>query len=323
MYRENSFIICLYFIFSEVLPTMFNYRQLYYFQAVAKAGGIARAGEQLHLTPQTMSGQIAQLEDRLGVALFRRAGRRLELTEAGRLALSYADEIFHVGSEMEQALRNWHAERPFLFRVGVADVVPKSITYRLLAPALALPEAVHLVCREDKLQSLLGELAIHRLDIVIADGPMPPGMDVKGYSHRLGECGLTFLAAPALAATLHGEFPRSLHGAPLLLPGEDSAVRALLLRWLRGAGIHPRVVGDFDDGALMKAFGQAGAGAFAVPEVIAEEVMAQYGVLALGATDAVRERFYLITVERRITHPAARVVSEAARAGLFPAAAPD
>lgn len=159
---------------------MFNYRQLHYFQAVAKSGGIARAAEQLHLTPQTLSGQIGQLEDRLGVELFRRAGRRLELTEAGRLALSYADEIFQVGGELEEALRNWHAERPFLFRVGIADVVPKSVAYRLLAPALALPEQVRMVCREDKLERLLAELAVHRLDMVVADSPMPPGMDVKG-----------------------------------------------------------------------------------------------------------------------------------------------
>jgi LysR family transcriptional regulator, transcriptional activator of nhaA len=196
-------------------------------------------------------------------------------------------------------------------------VIPKSVAYRLLAPALALPEAVRMVCREDKLDRLLAELAIHRLDMVVADRPLPPGMDVKGFSHRLGECGLTFLAAPSLAAALGDEFPRLLDGAPLLLQGEDSAVRAPLLRWLRGGDIHPRVVGEFDDGALMKAFGQAGAGVFAVPSAIAAEVTAQYGVVALGITEAVRERFFLITVERRITHPAARVVSEAARSGLF------
>ena len=301
---------------------MFNYRQLYYFQAVAKCGGIARAAEQLHLTPQTLSGQIGQLEDRLGVELFRRAGRRLELTEAGRLALSYADEIFHVGGELEEALRNWHAERPVLVRVGSADVVPKSIAYRLLAPALALPEQVRMVCREDKLERLLAELAVHRLDMVVADGPMPAGMDVKGYSHRLGECGMSFLAAPALAASLAGEFPRRLDRAPLLVPGEDSAVRAPLLRWLRAADIHPRVVGEFDDRALMKAFGRAGAGVFVVPAVIASEVEAQDGVVVVGSTEAVRERYFLITVERRISHPAARVVTEAARSGLFTAEPP-
>lgn len=296
---------------------MLNYRQLHYFWSAAKAGGIARGAEQLHLTPQTLSGQISQLEQKLGVDLFRRVGRRLELTEAGRLALSYADEIFQVGSELEDTLRNRHGERPFLFRVGIADVVPKSIAYRLLAPVLDLPEPVHLVCREDKFERLLAELAIHRLDMVLADRPLPPGMDVKGYSHRLGECGLTFFAAPALAARLEGGFPRLLDGAPLLIPGECSAVRTPLLRWMRGLDIHPRLVGEFDDGALMKSFGQAGAGVFPAPTAIAAEVAAQYGVLPLGRTEAVNERFFLITVERKLSHPAALAVSEAASQGLF------
>ena len=296
---------------------MLNYRQLHYFWSVAKAGGIARGAEQLHLTPQTVSGQISLLEDNLGVALFRRAGRRLELTEAGRLALSYADEIFQVGNELEEALRNRHEERTFLFRVGIADVVPKAIAYRLLAPALELPEPVRLVCREDKFELLLAELAIHRLDMVLADRPLPPGMDVKGYSHRLGECGVTFLATPALAARLEGKFPHLLNGAPLLIPSEESFVHAPLLRWLRGQEIHPRIVGEFDDGALMKSFGQAGAGVFPAPTAIAAEVAAQYGLLVLGHTEAVRDRFFLITVERKLRHPATLAVSEAAQKGLF------
>lgn len=296
---------------------MFNYRQLHYFWSVAKAGGIARGAEQLHLTPQTISGQISLLEEQLGVALFRRAGRRLELTEAGRLALSYADEIFQVGSELEETLRNRHEERPFLFRVGIADVVPKAIAYRLLAPALSLPEPVRLVCREDKFELLLAELAIHRLDMVLADRPLPPGMDVKGYSHRLGECGVTFLATPALAARLEGKFPQLLNGAPLLIPGEDSAVHAPLLRWLRGLDIHPRIVGEFDDGALMKSFGQAGAGVFPVPTAIAAELAAQHGLVPLGNSEAVKDRFFIITVERKLSHPAALAVSEAAHKGLF------
>ncbi|TBR13396.1 MAG: transcriptional activator NhaR [Rugosibacter sp.] len=297
---------------------MFNYRQLHYFYSVAKAGGMVRGAEQLHLTPQTLSGQIAQLEEKLGVALFRRTGRRLELTEAGRLALSYADEIFQVGNELEETLRNRHGERPFLFRVGIADVVPKSIAYRLLAPALGLPEPVRMVCREDKFERLLAELAIHRLDMVLADRPLSPGMDVKGYSHLLGECGLTFFAAPGLAAKLEGGFPHLLDSAPLLIPGEDSAIRAPLLRWLRGQNIHPRLVGEFDDGALMKSFGQAGAGVFPAPTAIAAEVAAQYGVVSVGRTEAINERFFLITVERKLSHPAALAVSEAAHQGLFP-----
>lgn len=296
---------------------MFNYRQLHYFWSVAKAGGIARGAEQLHLTPQTISGQISLLEENLGVALFKRAGRRLELTEAGRLALSYADEIFQVGNELEETLRNRHEERTFLFRVGIADVVPKTIAYRLLAPALSLPEPVRLVCREDKFELLLAELAIHRLDMVLADRPLPPGMDVKSYSHRLGECGVTFLATPALAARLEGKFPHLLNGAPLLIPGEDSAVHAPLLRWLRGLDIHPRIVGEFDDGALMKSFGQAGAGVFPVPTAIAAELAAQHGLQSLGSSEAVKDRFFIITVERKLSHPAALAVSEAAQKGLF------
>lgn len=298
---------------------MLNYRQLHYFHAVAKAGGMVRGAEQLHLTPQTLSGQIAQLEEKLGVALFRRTGRRLELTEAGHLALSYADEIFQVGNELEETLRNRHGERPFLFRVGIADVVPKFIAYRLLAPALGLPEPVRMVCREDKFERLLAELAIHRLDMVLADRPLPSGMDVKGYSHLLGKCGLTFFAAPDLAAKLKGEFPRLLDGAPLLIPGEDSAIRAPLLRWLRGQNIHPRLVGEFDDGALMKSFGQAGAGVFSAPSAIAAEVAVQYGVVSVGHTEAINEHFFLITVERKLNHPAALAVSEAAQQGLFTA----
>lgn len=317
LHQEKSFILCVLFVINEVLARMLNYRQLLYFWSVAKAGGMARAAEQLHLTPQTLSGQIAQLEETLGVSLFRRAGRRLELTETGHLTLSYAEEIFQVGSELEETLRNRQGERPFLFRVGIADMVPKSIAYRLLAPALALPEPVRMVCREDKFEQLLAELAIHRLDMVLADSPLPPGMDVKGYSHRLGECGLTFFAAPGLAARLEGGFPHLLHGAPLLIPSESGAVRAPLLRWLRGKDIHPRLVGEFDDGALMKAFGQAGAGVFPAPTAIAAEVAAQYGVVPLGRTEAVTESFFLITVERKISHPAALAVSEAARHGLF------
>lgn len=296
---------------------MLNYRQLHYFHAVAKAGGMVRGAEQLHLTPQTLSGQIAQLEEKLGVALFRRAGRRLELTEAGHLALSYADEIFQVGNELEETLRNRHGERPFLFRVGISDVVPKSIAYRLLAPALGLPEPVRMVCREDKFERLLAELAIHRLDMVLADRPLPPGMDVKGYSHPLGECGLTFFAVPGLAAKLKGGFPQLLDNAPLLIPGEDSAIHAPLLRWLRGQDIHPRLIGEFDDGSLMKSFGQAGVGIFSAPTAIAAEVATQYGVVSVGSTEAITEHFFLITVERKLNHPAALAVSEAAQQGLF------
>jgi LysR family transcriptional activator of nhaA len=295
---------------------MINFKHLHYFHAVAKAGAVNRAAEKLHLTPQTLSGQLTQFEQRLGVSLFRRTGRRLELTETGRLAMSYAEELFQVSAELEAVLRNGKEERAFPFRVGIADVVPKSIAYQLLAPALAVPEAVHLVCREDRLDRLLAELAIHRLDMVLADRPMPPGMDVKGYSHPLGECGVAFFAAPVLAARLNGAFPECLAGAPLLVPGEDSALRAPLLRWLERKGARPRIVGEFDDSALMKAFGKAGAGVFPAPSATREEVEKQYSVIRLGETHELHERFFAISVERQIRHPAVLAVSEGAQGAL-------
>ena len=294
-----------------------NYKHLRYFWTVAKAGGIARACERLHLTPQTISGQLSAFEEALGHKLFARAGRRLELTEAGRMVLGYADEMFAVGAELEQALSHSSGSLPLLFRVGVADSVSKSVAYRLLEPAVSLPEPVRIVCREGKLAGLMADLAIHRLDLVIADAPMPASMSVRGFNHLLGECGLTFFATPALARKYKGRFPRCLDGAPLLLPGEEAAVRPALMQWFESIAVRPKIVGEFDDGALTKAFGKAGTGIFAVPSAIAEEVRRQYGVRSLGSTDAVNERFYAISVERRLTHPAVVAISSAARTELF------
>jgi LysR family transcriptional activator of nhaA len=295
---------------------MINYKHLRYFWMVAKEGGIARASERLHLTPQTISGQLGLLEEQLGEALFTKVGRQLELTDAGRLVLSYADEIFALGGELEDALRNMPQERPMVFRVGVADVVPKSIASRILAPATALPDPVRLVCRENSLDSLLGELALHRLDMVIADGPIPSGLNITGYNHDLGESGISFLASASLARPLRKDFPQSLTGAPLLIPSEINMVQSRLLQWLEGLHIYPRIVGEFDDSALMKAFGQAGKGVFIVPTAIAEEVAKQYRVKLIGSTEAVKEQFYAINTERRISHPAVAAIIKAAREWL-------
>lgn len=296
---------------------MLNFKHLHYFLAVAKSGGVNRAAERLHLTPQTLSGQLSQFEERLGTPLFHRTGRRLELTEAGKLTLSYAEEIFQVSAELEARLRGGPEERVIPFRVGIADVVPKSIAHQLLAPVLALPEPIRLICREDRLDRLLADLAIHRLDMVLADRPMPTGMDVKGYSHLLGECEVAFFATPDLAARLATGFPASLDGAPMLIPGEDSALRGPLVRWLERQGLSPRVVAEFDDSALMKAFGQSGAGAFPAPAAMAQEVESHYGVVLLGKTADIRERFFAISAERKLTHPAVLAVREAARRGVF------
>ena len=296
---------------------MINYKHLRYFWMVAKEGGIARASERLHLTPQTISGQLSVLEEQLGENLFARVGRNLELTETGRLVLSYADEIFSLGGELEEMVRNLPGGRPLVFKVGVADVVPKSIAYRLLAPALRLPESVRIVCREGAIDSLLAELAVHRVDLVIADGPMPQGVNVSGFNHLLGDCGISFFATPELAETLGNDFPNNLNAAPLLLPGEMTVVRSRLQRWFDGLHIYPRIVGEFDDSALMKAFGQTGTGIFIAPTPIADEVEKQYGVVVIGQTDDVREQFYAISVERKISHPAVAAITETAREWLF------
>ena len=294
-----------------------NFKHLRYFWVVAKAGGIARASERLHLTPQTISGQISLFEDLLGYKLFARVGRRLELTDSGRTVLNYADEIFTLGEELEGVLRSPAEGRPLQFRAGVADAVPKVVAYRLLEPAMRLPEPMHMVCREGKLASILADLAVHRLDIVIADCPMPAAVSVKGFSHLLGECGLTFFATAKLARKHKGPFPHLLGGAPLLLPGEQAAVRPRLIRWVDEQRIHPRIVGEFDDGALLKAFGRAGVGIFAAPSAIADQVRRQYGVVSVGRTEAVSEAFYAISVERRLTHPAVVAITSAARKELF------
>jgi len=296
---------------------MINYKHLHYFWVVAKAGGIARASERLHLTPQTISGQLSLLEEYLGEDLFFRVGRNLELTETGQRVLSYTDEIFSLGGELEEMLRNLPEGRPLMFKVGVADVVPKSIAYRLLAPALQLAEPVRIICKEGSVNSLLAELAVHRVDLVIADGPIPSSVSVRGYNHRLGDCGITFFATAQLARKLGKNFPHNLNSMPMLLPGETTVVRSRLLQWFERQRIHPRIVGEFDDSALMKTFGRSGTGVFIAPSPIAGEVKKQYGVVAIGQTDELREQFYAISVERKISHPAVAAITETAREWLF------
>jgi LysR family transcriptional activator of nhaA len=284
---------------------------------VARTGSIARAAEQLHLTPQSISGQLSGFEKTLGVALFRHAGRNLELTDAGRRILSYAEEIFAIGDELLDVLHDQKSVKALPFRVGIADCVSKQVAYRLVEPALKLEETVRLVCREGRLASLLAELAIHRLDMIIADRPMPANLNVRGYSHLLGESGLSVFGAAGLATALSGGFPALLDQAPFLLPGEDVAIRPKLIQWLDRCDLRPRIVGEFDDSALMKAFGQAGAGLFVAPTAIVTHVCEQYKVVELGRIDSVVEQLYAITTERRLTHPAIVAISKAARQDVF------
>jgi len=296
---------------------MINYKHLHYFWTVAREGGVARASERLHLTPQTISGQLGSLEEYLGVDLFTRVGRNLVLTETGRLALSYTDEIFSLGSELEEALHHLPENRPQLFRMGVVDVVPKSIAHRILEPVLQLSEPVRMICCEASLDTLLAELAVHRLDFVLADRPIPSSVSTRGFSHKLGECAISFFATEKLEKKLRGDFPHCLDGAPLLLPGSGTQVRSGIEQWLDKHRIHPRVIAEFDDSALMKAFGQEGAGVFVAPAAIASEVQRQYQVTTIGRVSEVKERFYAISVERRVTHPIVSAVVEAAQESLF------
>ncbi len=294
-----------------------NYKHLRYFWMVAKSGGIARASERLHLTPQSISGQLRELEEQLGAELFRRAGRGLELTDMGRRILSYAEEIFTLGDELMDVVKNESARTSLPFRVGIADSVPKAVTYWLVEPALRLEEPLRLICREGRLASLLADLAVHRLDMVIADRPMPANLNVRGYSHLLGESTLTLFGASALLKTLPGSFPALLAGAPFLMPGEDVAVRPRLAQWLEAQKLHPRVVGEFDDSALLAAFGQAGAGLFVAPTAIADYVREQYRVEPVGEIDGVTEQVYAITTERRLSHPAIVAISQTAQHEVF------
>lgn len=297
-----------------------NYKHLHYFMQVAETGSVAAASRLLHLTPQTISGQIQLLGDRLGGPLFEKVGRRLELTETGQLALGYAQEIFSLGSELEAAVREKTRQgRTVEFRVGVADAVPKSIAYHLVEPALSVKEPIRIVCREWRLDRLLSELAVHTLDLVIADAPLPPTVSVKAFSHHLGGSPIGVFAARSLKSRSRRPFPDCMDGAPLLMPGEDSAVGQRLRAWFKSQGLRPRIVAEFDDSALAQEFGRQGVGYYLGPAVLAVEIQARLDVEQVGVIEAVEEQFYAISVERRISHPCVLAITRAARGELFQA----
>lgn len=291
-----------------LLHPWLNYHHLLYFHATAREGSMTAAAKKLRLAQPTLSGQIKQLEDALGEPLFERRGRRLELTATGRVVYHYADEIFGLGQELMQAVRGRPSGRPLRLSVGVSDALPKLAVYRLLEPVLSLEGGVRLDCRDGDVPTLLTELGAHRLDLVLSDAPLPSGSGIRAYSHALGECGITFFARADLANELRPGFPRSLDGARVLLPGPDNAMRRGLGEWFDRLDLVPDIVGEITDSALLKAFGQAGAGVFAAPTAVATEVAEQYHVAAFGQTDDVRERFWAISAERRIRHPAVGAV---------------
>ena len=294
-----------------------NYHHLLYFWTVAREGTVARACARLHLSQPTISGHLRSLETALGARLFARAGRTLALTDSGREVYRYADEIFSLGRELEEVVRDGRPSRPARLLVGVADTLPKEIAYRLVEPALALPEPVRVVCEHGPPDELVARLAVHALDVVLSDAPAGPAAKVRAFSHLLGECGVSFMGTAELAAAYGPGFPRSLDGAPVLLPAEGTAFRRSLDQWFIAQGVRPEVRGEFTDPGLLKVFGQNGAGLFAVRTAVETETERQYRVRLLGRVESVRERFYALSVERRLKHPAVVAITAAARERLF------
>jgi LysR family transcriptional activator of nhaA len=294
-----------------------NYHHLLYFWTVAKEGGVGPAARVLHLTQPTVSGQIKALEESLEMKLFERVGRRLELTEDGRMVSAYAEEIFGLGKELMNAVRGRPTGRPLRLHVGISDALPKLVCHDLLMPAMRMEEEVQIICHGDKTERLLGALAMQELDLVLADEPVGSRIKVRAFNHLLGESGLTFFGTPDLARKYRRPFPESLDGAPLLLPTAEHVVRRALDQWFDEQGITPNVVAEFDDTGLLKSFGQGGEGLFISPTVVEAGIKKQYGVHVAGRTDAVTEKVYAITVERRIKHPAVIAISERAKNTLF------
>ncbi|MBI5446061.1 MAG: transcriptional activator NhaR [Deltaproteobacteria bacterium] len=293
-----------------------NYHHLLYFWVVAKEGGLAPAGKVLRLAHPTLSGQIRALENALGEKLFAREGRRLVLTETGRVVYRYAEEIFTLGREMVDTVKDRPTGQPLRIAVGVADVLSKVIVHRLLEPALRLEQPVRLLCREGRHDRLLAELASHGLDLVLADAPVPPGSPIRAYTHLLGESGVSFFGRPEVAGRFREGFPGSMSGAPVLLPLDTLPIRRSLDQWFDSIAIRPLVRGEFEDSALLTVFGAEGLGLFPAPSVVADELKSRYGVDVVGSVPDVRERIYAISVERRIQNAAAVAICDAAREAL-------
>lgn len=299
--------------------TGLNFRHLYYFWVVAKEGSITRAAERLNVAIQTISAQLGLLEQSIGKSLLAPQGRRLVLTEAGRVALSYADQIFLLGEQMQEALTSSDMEHTMRLTVGISDSVPKLISSRLLEAALSLPDRVKLVCYEDNFESLLGDLSVHKLDVVLTDRPVPSGTTLRVFSHLLGESEVMLFGVPELAKKYRAKFPSSLKSAPLLLPTRNNAVRGRIDHWFETHELRPNVVGEFDDNALLNTFGRSGLGLFPASSALAADVEGQFGAIPVGELAQVREQFYAISNERKIKHPAIEAILSAIHGKVFTA----
>ena len=294
-----------------------NYTHLLYFWTVAREGTITRASEVLHLTPQTISGQLKLLDEAVGEPLFSRVGRGLVLTDTGQVVKQYADEIFMLGAELTQRVKSRQALIPTTLNVGIGNSIPKLVAQRILEPALEMEEPVRIVCREGDLDRLLSDLALHRLDLLITDRTVPPGTSVKAYNHPLGESEISFFAHKSIALRYRKGFPQCLDGAPMLLPALETTLRRSLEDWFDSIQVRPRVLAEFDDSALLKAFGNAALGVFPAPAVITDEVLSMYHARLVGRVDAVGESYFAISPERKLKHPAVLQITENARRSLF------
>lgn len=285
--------------------TPLNYNHLYYFFTVAREGSIAKASTSLHLTPQTISGQITRFESQIGVNLFDRKGKTLQLSEMGQLIYSHAEEIFQLGDELKNVLKTHQPVSWQTLTVGITNVIPKVLAHHLLKPALKMEESIRLICHEGDQLDLLAALAINKLDLILTDQPHEPGGHVKAYTHQLAESGLTFFGTKQLAGQYRKGFPRSLSSQAFLMQSKKAAVRQRLIDWLDKVNVIPKIIAEFDDSALMKSFGQEGYGVFAAPTIIEKYIVSQYNVEIIGRAEECIDRYYLISPERKIRHPAA------------------
>ena len=290
-----------------------NYHHLLYFWTVAKKGSVVAACDELKLRQPTISAQIQALEDSIGEKLFDRTGRKLILTEMGKTVFKYAEQIFSLGRELTDVVKGRPVDKTHQLVVGINDVVPKFIAYRLLDICLSLKEKVHLVCKEDSAERLFADLAMHNVDMVISDSPLTSAANIKGFSHLLGESGVSFVASKDIASKYKKNFPQSLHGAPFLHSLENSSVRGQIESYLHALEIHPHIIAEFEDSALLNLFGSQGHGIFVIPTAIESEVNAQYGIEIIGRVPTIRERFYLITPSRKIKNPLVQAITEVAK----------
>lgn len=294
-----------------------NYNHLYYFLAVAKEGSIAEASKKLNITPQTISGQISVFEDNISSKLFQKVGRNLQITDTGQLVLSYAEEIFELGQELSDVLRGNPAIGPASFIVGAASALPKTIVYKIIEPVLSSDLDIHLTSREGPMEDMLADLAIHKIDLVLSDTPINKNINVRAYNHLLGESSLSCFASPKLHRQCSKHFPESLKDIPLLLPTKQYAARKIIDKWLFDQGIDPLISGQFDDSALLKSFGQAGVGAFFMPTAIEEEVCQSFNVKVVAQLEQMKQKYYAISAERKVKHPAVAIICDSAREQLF------